>query len=223
MSDPLAAQGPHTVSQLCEVPTALCLLLPPFLLCLPDLSFYGGKPDGLLRYFVEVMGPYACLINKGFSSRATCSADVPNSTKIATLTRQGVPIPPETIRTLILMRKFHIFLGQPSYDLGNRNQGTLFCLLGDMLNSARSLRKDSEDPLDIPYYRGLEHVPCVPSWSVDEILLLRAQEAVDPWVGEKYWVRECMQDASQLRKDLARMLVQVEGVDWYPDLPMYAR
>ncbi|KAJ7921303.1 hypothetical protein B0H13DRAFT_2318654 [Mycena leptocephala] len=48
------------------------------------------------------------------------------ATQIATLTGQGVPIPPETIRTLVLMRKFHIFLGQPSYDLGNRNQDTLF-------------------------------------------------------------------------------------------------
>jgi hypothetical protein len=121
------------------------------------------------------------------------------------------------------MRKFHIFLGQPSYDLGNRNQDTLFRLLGDMLDSARSVCKDSEDPLDIPYSRGLEHVPCIPSWSADEILLLRAQETVDPWVGEKYWVRECVQDASRLGKDLARMLAQVEGVDWYPDLPVYAR
>ncbi|KAJ7895847.1 hypothetical protein B0H13DRAFT_1885369 [Mycena leptocephala] len=220
MSAPLEAQGPCTVSQLCEVPTALRLLLPPFLLHLPDLNFYSGEPDGLLRYFVEVVGPYSRLINKGFPSCAACSADVPNSTKglahviatqIATLTGQGVPIPLETIRTL------------PSYDLGNRNQDTLFRLLGDMLDSARSLRKDSEDPLDIPYSRDLEHVPCVPSWSAEEILLLCAQETVDPWVGEKYWVRECVQDASRLGKDLARMLAQVEGVDWYPDLPVYAR
>ncbi|KAJ7825536.1 hypothetical protein B0H13DRAFT_1918599 [Mycena leptocephala] len=214
MSAPLETQGPRTVSQLCEVPTALRLLLPPFLLRLPDLNFYGGEPDGLLRYFVEVVGPYARLINKGFPSRAACSADVPDSTKglahviatqIATLTGQGVPILPETIRTLVLMRKFHIFLGQPSYDLGNRNQDT---------------KRGSPD---IPYSRGLEHVPCVPSWSAEEILLLRAQETVDPWVGEKYWVRECVQDASRLGKDLARMLAQVEGVDWYPDLPVYAR
>jgi hypothetical protein len=46
------------------------------------LNFYGGEPDGLLRYFVEVVGPYARLINKGFPSRAACSADVPDSTKV---------------------------------------------------------------------------------------------------------------------------------------------
>jgi hypothetical protein len=50
------------------------------------LGFYGGEPDGLLRYFVEVVGPYARLINKGFPSRAACSADVPDSTKVFMLT-----------------------------------------------------------------------------------------------------------------------------------------
>ncbi|KAJ7817021.1 hypothetical protein B0H13DRAFT_2379988, partial [Mycena leptocephala] len=242
MSAPLETQGPRTVSQLCEVPTALRLLLPPFLLRIPDLGFYGGKPDGLLRYFVEVVGPYARLLTKAsrralpvpptfpipprFSCCRTCQSFVipwfgaRNCYTDRDFDWSRGSHPAGDIRTLVLMRKFHIFLGQPSYDLGNRNQDTLFRLLGDMLDSARSVRKDSEDPLDIPYSRGLEHVPCVPSWSANEILLLRAQETVDPWVGEKYWVRECIQDASQLGKDLARMLAQVEGVDWYPDLPV---
>ncbi|KAJ7813245.1 hypothetical protein B0H13DRAFT_2382644 [Mycena leptocephala] len=131
---PSQTQGPRTVSQLCGVPTALRLLLPPFLLRLPDLNFYGGEPDGLLRYFVEVVAlrpphqqrlPVTALpvpptfpIHQGFHVAARRHllrflglAHV-IATQIATLTGQGVPIPPETIRTLVLMRKFHIFLGR---------------------------------------------------------------------------------------------------------------
>jgi hypothetical protein len=137
----------------------------------------------------------------------------------ATLTGQAVPVPPQAIRTLVLMRKFHIFLGFPSYDIGEHNHSVLFHLTDEMLGYARSLRRDGEDPTDIPYSCGLEHVPCVPSWSVEEIQLFRAQEAVDPWVGEKYWVRERVQDASRLGKDLSRMLAQVEALTGIPTCP----
>jgi hypothetical protein len=52
---------------------------------------------------------------------------------------------------------------------------------------------------------------------VDQILLLEAQEIVDPWVAERYWLRERVQDADRAGKDLSTLLTDVAGAEWFPE------
>lgn len=64
------ASGPRTVEELSRIPEALQLILAPFQQSLPDTRLYGEDKHGLLRYFEEVVGPYAQLIDKGFPTSA---------------------------------------------------------------------------------------------------------------------------------------------------------
>jgi len=126
-------------------------------------------------------------------------------------------VPSQCITALGYMRKFHHLLGRPSYGFGKEAEDTYFHLVEDLMKAARSARSSNLDPIDIPYTAGLEHVPCVPSWTVEQIRLLAAQELVDPWVAEKYWVRERIQDCDRVGKDLSRMQSSERSGDWYPD------
>lgn len=62
--------SPRTTEELTCIPEALQLLLGPYRSLLPDPRLYGEDRHGLLRYFEEVVGPYAKLIDKGFPTRA---------------------------------------------------------------------------------------------------------------------------------------------------------
>ncbi|KAJ6592942.1 hypothetical protein B0H19DRAFT_1055603 [Mycena capillaripes] len=235
-------RGPRSVSKLSEVPPALRVVLSGYLLHLPDLQRYAHHPEGLLRFFVEVAAPYARLINRAFPLRALNHRQVPESSKeflspqvanflrflglahvvgmrISCLTHQPLFVPPEAIVTLGLMGKFHRLLGKRSYAIGDSNQAMLLRLVQEMRMSAHSARSSPSDPVDVPQSFGLEHLPCVPSWTVEEITLLRAQEEVDSWVGEKYLVREKVQDANRVQRDLEHLLADDNGYDWYPIFP----
>jgi hypothetical protein len=61
---------PRTTEELTRIPEALQLLLAPYRSRLPDSRLYGEDPHGVLRYFEEVVGPYAQLIDKAFPTRA---------------------------------------------------------------------------------------------------------------------------------------------------------
>jgi hypothetical protein len=61
---------PRTVEALSRVPESLELMLLPYRLSLPDLREYGEDTHGLLRFFEEIAGPYAQLINKAFPTGA---------------------------------------------------------------------------------------------------------------------------------------------------------
>jgi hypothetical protein len=126
-------------------------------------------------------------------------------------------IPAEAIRTLSLMQKFHNLLGNPAYGPYARQDEGRLALVDRMLKVARGDRSSSSDPIDIPYSSFMGHVPCVPSWTVDQILLLEAQEIVDPWVAERYWLRERVQDADRAGKDLSTLLTDVAGAEWFPE------
>ena len=129
-----------------------------------------------------------------------------------------VRVPSESITTFTLLWKFHALLGEPSYGTGVEFERILFEHAARMLGVARDARRCANDPLDIPISVGMSHIPCVPSWTVSQITLLRAQERVDPWIGEKYWLRERVQDANRAGKDLSDLISAVAVGDWYPDV-----
>ncbi|KAJ7702003.1 hypothetical protein B0H16DRAFT_1748369 [Mycena metata] len=62
--------SPRTTEELTHIPEALQLLLGLYCSLLPDPRLYGEDRHGPLRYFEEVVGPYAKLIDKGFPTRA---------------------------------------------------------------------------------------------------------------------------------------------------------
>ncbi|KAJ7622783.1 hypothetical protein DFH06DRAFT_1143115 [Mycena polygramma] len=127
-------------------------------------------------------------------------------------------VPPEAIRTLSLMQKFHMLLGQPSYGTGSGYEGVLLDMVNRMLKCARDSRSKTSDPIDIPYSSVMGHIPCVPSWTPEFIRVLEAQEIADPWIAERYWLRERVQDCDRVGKDLADLLADVAGGEWYPEV-----
>lgn len=134
------------------------------------------------------------------------------------VTNYGPPIsiPSEAIRTLCLMQKFHRTLGSPSYDLGPGLESIIHGWVSLMLGQARQRRLSLTDPIDIEAPKGLAHVPCVPSWTVNEIAVLQAAEAKDAWVAEKYWLRERVEACNRAGKELSNVLASVAGAEWYP-------
>lgn len=115
------------------------------------------------------------------------------------------------------MQKFHMLLGQPSYGPNPGLDLHLLDLVDRMLKVARSARTKSSDPIDIPYSTVMAHVPCVPSWTVDQIKVMEAQENADPWIAERYWFSERVQEADRAGKDLANLLSNIVAADWYPE------
>ena len=126
-------------------------------------------------------------------------------------------IPSEAITTLGLMGKFHEILGRPSYGGHPGYEKALFMWVARMLDNARSSRVDTTDAIDIGPTVSMGHVACVPSWTADTIETLQAEEVVDAWVGEKYWLMERSQDANRVSKDLASFMIEVaHPPDWFP-------
>ncbi|KAJ7765572.1 hypothetical protein B0H16DRAFT_1687240 [Mycena metata] len=83
----------------------------------------------------------------------------------------------------------------------------------------RQRRLSYTDPIDIPPVHDLAHVPCVPSWTVEEIATLQEEEHNDPWVAEKYWLRERVEACNRAGKELSDVLADVAGAEWYPSMP----
>ncbi|KAJ6627305.1 hypothetical protein B0H10DRAFT_1941429 [Mycena sp. CBHHK59/15] len=101
------------------------------------------------------------------------------------------------------------------------------------LRLARSSRNKVSDPIDVPITLDLAPFSAVPSWTAEEIAILHAQEWVDPWIGEKYWLRERIQDtegmvsaptsslvASLLMTDPALVISSVLLNELHPILPI---
>jgi hypothetical protein len=250
--------APRTTEELTRIPEALQLLLAPYRTLLPDPRAYGEDRHGLLRYFEEVVGPYAQLIDKGFPTRAIVKHQMrPESVEFLTphvgellrflvssgwlhisrfssLFRQGLAyvialeivsnygppmlFPTEAIRTLTLMQKFDGILGSPTYEVGPALQSIITSWLKLMIGCARQRRISYTDPIDIPLVRDLAHVPCVPSWTVEEIATLQEEERNDPWVAEKYWLSERVQACNRAGKELSDVLADVAGAEWYPSV-----
>lgn len=127
--------------------------------------------------------------------------------------------PTEAIRTLSLMQKFDGILGSPMYEVGPALQSIIMSWLKLMIGCARQRRLSYTDPIDIPPVRDLAHVPCVPSWTVEEIATLQEEEHNDPWVAEKYWLRERVEACNRAGKELSDVLADVAGAEWYPSMP----
>ncbi|KAJ6447941.1 hypothetical protein C8R47DRAFT_1085133 [Mycena vitilis] len=232
---------PRTVHELAQIPASLQILLPPYLLRVPLISAFTHPSYGVRAYFFDVVGPYARVINKGFPSRSSQPVDISPETRDFMLPHVGnllkylsigyvialesalnaatpLFVPPEAIRTLSLMQKFHMLLGQPSYGTGSGYEGVLLDMVNRMLKCARDSRSKTSDPIDIPYSSVMGHIPCVPSWTPEFIRVLEAQEIADPWIAERYWLRERVQDCDRVGKDLADLLADVAGGEWYPEV-----
>ncbi|KAJ7017471.1 hypothetical protein C8F04DRAFT_1200483 [Mycena alexandri] len=189
---------PRSTEGLTRIPEALQLMLEPYRAMLPDPRF-------------EVAGPYAQLIDKGFPTGALHKSQLrPESIEYLTphvgellrflglayvvalevVSNYGGPMkfPSEAIRTLSLMQKFHCLLEEPSYALGPGLETIMHGWVKLMIGSARQRRVSYSDAIDIPPVRDLAHVPCVPSWTVEEIAVFQKQEATNPWVAEEYWL-----------------------------------
>ncbi|KAJ7813080.1 hypothetical protein B0H13DRAFT_1925768 [Mycena leptocephala] len=205
-----------------------------------DNNLYIDHARGVYDFFVEVVGPYGRLLNKAFPSCANTSADVSLEAKEFLIPHVGnflsylcqaytigtiysalehVPlvIPAEAIRTLSLMQKFHCLLGNPAYGPNSLQDDERLILVDRVLKVAHEDCFSSSDPIDLPYSPFMSHVPCVPSWTADQVLLLKAQEIVDPWVAERYWLRERVQDADRVGKDLSTLLTEVTRGEWFPE------
>ncbi|KAJ7606488.1 hypothetical protein DFH06DRAFT_1149954 [Mycena polygramma] len=232
---------PRTVHELAQIPASLQILLPPYLLRVPLISAFTHPSYGVRAYFFDVVGPYARVINKGFPSRSSQPVDISPETRDFMLPHVGnllkylsigyvialesalnaatpLFVPPEAIRTLSLMQKFHMLLGHPSYGTGSGYEGVLLDMVNRMLKCARDSRSKTSDPIDIPYSSVMGHIPCVPSWTPEFIRVLEAQEIADPWIAERYWLRERVQDCDRVGKDLADLLADVAGGEWYPEV-----
>ncbi|KAJ6482813.1 hypothetical protein C8R47DRAFT_1073412 [Mycena vitilis] len=232
---------PRTVHELAQIPASLQILLPPYLLRVPLISAFTHPSYGVRAYFFDVVGPYARVINKGFPSRSSQPVDISPETRDFMLPHVGnllkylsigyvialesalnaatpLFVPPEAIRTLSLMQKFHMLLGQPSYGTGSGYEGVLLDMVNRMLKCARDSRSKTSDLIDIPYSSVMGHIPCVPSWTPEFIRVLEAQEIADPWIAERYWLRERVQDCDRVGKDLADLLADVAGGEWYPEV-----
>ncbi|KAJ7688086.1 hypothetical protein B0H16DRAFT_1753177 [Mycena metata] len=178
---------PRTVEALSCVPESLGPLLLPYHLSLPDLCEYGEDMHGLLRFFEEITGPYAQLINKAFPTgtlqRHELRAEiiVVGFAYIIVLDivvnyGSSISIPCEAIRTFCLMQKFHSILGSPSYTVGPGLEAMMHGWVRLMLSHAHQRHHQSTDPIDIS--------------AVNKISVLQTAEAHNAWVGEKYWLRE---------------------------------
>ncbi|KAJ7175541.1 hypothetical protein C8R46DRAFT_1030586 [Mycena filopes] len=220
---------PRTVLQLASVPETLKILLPHYLLSLPVSHPFSEDMHGMLHYFEQVVGPYAQLLNKVFPSRARelskllpdvaeyLLPHVGNLLRYLFVRRLDL-FPPEAITTLCLMQKFHSLLGQPSYDIDPGLELMLHGWVTLMLGSARQNRLSYKNPIDIRTVPGLSHVLCIPSWTLEEITLMLAEEVMDPWLAEKYWVHEHIEACNRAGKDLSNVLADVADVEWYPNL-----
>ncbi|KAJ7022697.1 hypothetical protein C8F04DRAFT_1194214 [Mycena alexandri] len=230
---------PRTTEELTRIPEALQLLLAPYRSRLPDSRLYGEDPHGVLRYFEEVVGPYAQLIDKAFPTRALAKHQLRAESiefltphvgellrflgiayviALEVVSNYGPPMlfPCESIRTLCLMQKFHEILDNPAYELGPGLETIMLGWVKLMVGSARQRRLSHTDPIDIRPPRDLAHVPCVPSWTVEEIAVLQEEEAKDAWVAEKYWLRERVEACNRAGKELSDVLSDVAGAEWYP-------
>ncbi|KAJ7022859.1 hypothetical protein C8F04DRAFT_1194127 [Mycena alexandri] len=230
---------PRTTEELTRIPEALQLLLAPYRSRLPDSRLYGEDPHGVLRYFEEVVGPYAQLIDKAFPTRALAKHQLRAESiefltphvgellrflgiayviALEVVSNYGPPMlfPCESIRTLCLMQKFHEILDNPAYELGPGLETIMLGWVKLMVGSARQRRLSHTDPIDIRPPRDLAHVPCVPSWTVEEIAGLQEEEAKDAWVAEKYWLRERVEACNRAGKELSDVLSDVAGAEWYP-------
>ncbi|KAJ7688659.1 hypothetical protein B0H16DRAFT_1905509 [Mycena metata] len=218
--------APRTTEELTRIPEALQLLLTPYRTLLPDPRAYREDRHGLLRYFEEVVGPYAQLIDKGFPTRAIVKHQMrPESVEFLTphvgellrflglayvialeiVSNYGPPMlfPTEAIRTLTLMQKFDGILGSPTYEVGPALQSIIMSWLKLMIGCARQRRISYTDPIDIPLVRDLAHVP---------------EERNDPWVAEKYWLSKRVQACNRASKELSDVLADVAGAEWYPSV-----
>ncbi|KAJ7020782.1 hypothetical protein C8F04DRAFT_1196205 [Mycena alexandri] len=230
---------PRTTEELTRIPEALQLLLAPYRSCLPDSHLYGEDPHSVLRYFEEVVSPYAQLIDKAFPTRALAKHQLRAESiefltphvgellrflgiayviALEVVSNYGPPMlfPCESIRTLCLMQKFHEILDNPAYELGPGLETIMLGWVKLMVGSARQHRLSHTDPIDIRPPRDLAHVPCVPSWTVEEIAVLQEEEAKDTWVAEKYWLRERVEACNRAGKELSDVLSDVAGAEWYP-------
>ncbi|KAJ7669493.1 hypothetical protein DFH06DRAFT_1125846 [Mycena polygramma] len=233
---------PRSVAQLARVPQAVRLMLGVYLLNVPDIRSFSSHPDPVLAYFSAVVGPYSLLIDKAIPGRARESKDVPADTKafllphvnnfvkflvLAYLVAQRVSIergsplsfPPESCATLGLARKFHTLLDQPSYEFPDGVEPDILLLLNFMSEFADRAAGSGSRPRDIPEVRGLEHIPCVPSWTTEDIRILQSQEPYTPWVGESYWLADRTQALLRVGRDLGQALNNPAHAAWYPAPP----
>ncbi|KAJ6447871.1 hypothetical protein C8R47DRAFT_1085150 [Mycena vitilis] len=233
---------PRSVAQLARVPQAVRLMLGVYLLNVPDIRSFSTEDDPVLAYFTAVVGPYALLIDKALPGRARESSDVPTETKVFLLPHvmnfvkflvlayvvaqrvsddRGSPLsfPPESCATLGLARKFHALLDQPSYEFPEGLEPDILLLLNFMAEFADRAATGTPRPRDVPEIRGLEHIPCVPSWTTEDIRILQAQETCMPWVGESYWLADRTQALLRVGRDLERALNCPEHAAWYPPSP----
>ncbi|KAJ7780756.1 hypothetical protein DFH07DRAFT_765253 [Mycena maculata] len=104
---------------------------------------------------------------------------------------------PEAITTLSLFKKFHRLVGSPDYGTGAGFEKELHSIVDRLLALARECSTHSRDLVDIPPSSRFAYILCVPLWTVDKIRLLKVQEHTDPWIGEKYWLKEQIQEADR--------------------------
>ncbi|KAJ6610388.1 hypothetical protein B0H10DRAFT_1953881 [Mycena sp. CBHHK59/15] len=195
---------PRSVGELSAIPSSIQVILPSFTFVFPDSRLYSSQVGGVLAFVMENLALFARIINLALPSRASKPSDVPEITKALTyivalevVETIGGPmsVPAECVISLSLMSKFHSILDSPSYGMGPAYEGALLRRVQHCLWLARSSRNKVSDPIDVPITLDLALFSAVPSWTAEEIAILHAQERVDPWIGEKYWLCERIQDA----------------------------
>ncbi|KAJ7258123.1 hypothetical protein C8J57DRAFT_1234295 [Mycena rebaudengoi] len=228
---------PCSVLKLAVVPQAIRLILLSFLGPLPLSSNYSDREDGVFSYIEKVVAPFGQLINKAIPGSAASTLNIQSPVKVllweyvamylryVSLTHivaleivqnYGTPyyIPAEAIFSLYLMQKFHRFLEHPSYGYGSDFEEDLLRRVDIMLRLARSSRKSINDPINVAPILGIAAVLTIPSWTVATIQILMVQEEVNPWIGEKYLLTECVQEADRVAKDLASAITDDIGAEW---------
>ncbi|KAJ6595927.1 hypothetical protein B0H10DRAFT_2232739 [Mycena sp. CBHHK59/15] len=216
---------PRSVGELSAILSSIQVILPSFTFVFPDSRLYSSQVGGVLAFVMDNLALFARIINLALPSRVSKPSDVPEVTKVylnrfvgcylryAALTyivalgvveTIGGPmsVPAECVISLSLMSKFHSLLGSPSYGMGPAYEGALLRRVQHCLWLARSSRNKVSDPINVPSTLDLALFSAVPSWTAEEIAILNAQERVDPWIGEKYWLRERIQDAEGMGKIL---------------------
>ncbi|KAJ7281705.1 hypothetical protein C8J57DRAFT_1219540 [Mycena rebaudengoi] len=171
------------------------------------------KRAGVVAYIEGIVSPFGSILNKAIPSAASTPNDIQQSVKmhlqefvgaylssvwlihvialeVADTFDTDYHIPPEAVVSLYLMQKFHMFLERPSYGQNLAFEKDMLDRVDIMLRHAHDSRTRNTDPIDVAMNIVIASIPAIPSWTTNTIQVLLAQECVDPWIGEKYYLSE---------------------------------
>ncbi|KAJ6619575.1 hypothetical protein B0H10DRAFT_2216636 [Mycena sp. CBHHK59/15] len=175
---------PRSVGELSAIPSSIQVILPSFTFVFPDSCLYSSQVGGVLAFVMDNLAPFARIINLALPSRASKPSDVPEITKVYLNRFVGCYLRYAALTYIVALEVVETIGGPMSVP------AECHCL-----RLARSSWNKVSDPIDVPITLDLAPFSTVPSWTAEEIAILHAQERVDPWIGEKYWLRERIQDA----------------------------